>query len=164
MGAFGCNFSDFRAIWLGTTKPRLPIPALARHAVCKFTHGGTGALLYGILVRMPVHKHVTFVVFNLLIRCKYHDFHASSAEPRARRRSRARGRIRARTDLVHHTLLLKSLRSAESLPRSCACAHPGGRRPLFFHAPRSYPAKGPCTTAILPHNGIQWSLQCVDLN
>ena len=23
MGAFGCNFSDFRAIWLGTTKPKL---------------------------------------------------------------------------------------------------------------------------------------------
>ena len=44
-----------------------PIPALARHAVCKITHQGTGALLYGILVRMPVHKHVTFVVFNLLI-------------------------------------------------------------------------------------------------
>ena len=43
------------------------IPALARHAVWDFTHQGTGALLYGILVRMPVHKHVTFVVFNLLI-------------------------------------------------------------------------------------------------
>ena len=35
--------------------------------MCKITHEGTGALLYGILVRMPVHKHVTFVVFNLLI-------------------------------------------------------------------------------------------------
>ena len=46
------------------------IPALARLAMCKITHEsneGTGALLYGILVRMPVHKHVTFVVFNLLI-------------------------------------------------------------------------------------------------
>ena len=40
------------------------IPALARHVMCKITHE---ALLYGILVRMPVHKHVTFVVFNFLI-------------------------------------------------------------------------------------------------
>jgi len=45
----------------------LRIPALARHAVWFYPHPGTGALLYGILVRMPVHKHVTFVVFNLLI-------------------------------------------------------------------------------------------------
>ena len=43
------------------------IPPLARHAVCSRTHECTGALLYGILVRMPVHKHVTFVVFNFLI-------------------------------------------------------------------------------------------------
>jgi hypothetical protein len=35
--------------------------------MCKYTHDGTGALLYGILERMPVHKHVTFVVFNLMI-------------------------------------------------------------------------------------------------
>ena len=30
-----------------------PIPALARHIMCKITHE---ALLYGILVRMSVHK------------------------------------------------------------------------------------------------------------
>jgi hypothetical protein len=43
------------------------IPPLARHAMCFKTHECTGALLYNILVRMPVHKHVTFVVFNFLI-------------------------------------------------------------------------------------------------
>jgi hypothetical protein len=42
---------------------------LAHHAMCIFTHECTDALLYGILVRMHVlvHKHVIFVVFNLLI-------------------------------------------------------------------------------------------------
>ena len=43
------------------------IPALARHAVWDFTHQGTGALVYGILGRTPVHKHVAFVEFNSLI-------------------------------------------------------------------------------------------------
>ena len=43
------------------------IPAWARHAIRKYTHGGTGALLYCILVGMPVHKRVTFVIFDLLI-------------------------------------------------------------------------------------------------
>ena len=43
------------------------IPALARHAVWDFTHQGTGALVYGILGRTLVHKHVAFVEFNSLI-------------------------------------------------------------------------------------------------